>query len=193
MAQQTGIVDIRGKQYLTVAYRVNEFREKYPNYTLTADILYRDATEVVMKATISDETGRIIATGHAEEQRKSSQINATSALENAETSAIGRALAAFGLGGTEFASANEVENAIHQQKAPKPVEPKPGQHSGDECRAFLESLDGFEKTWTATYAQQRKVDDTLLPLFTLTYDAQKSGKVKTLNDLIEFAGLTEAK
>ena len=40
----------------------------------------------------------------------------TSALENAETSAIGRALAALGLGGTEFASAEEVANAVHQQK-----------------------------------------------------------------------------
>ena len=39
----------------------------------------------------------------------------SSALENAETSAIGRALAAAGWGGTEFASANEVQNAIHQQ------------------------------------------------------------------------------
>ena len=42
-------------------------------------------------------------------------------MENAETSAIGRALAAAGWGGTEFASANEVQNAIHQQ-APKKVQ-----------------------------------------------------------------------
>ena len=39
----------------------------------------------------------------------------TSALENAETSAIGRALAALGLAGTEYASADEVANAITQQ------------------------------------------------------------------------------
>jgi hypothetical protein len=43
-------------------------------------------------------------------------------LENAETSAIGRALAAFGLGGTEFATADEVANAIGQQRAAEAVQ-----------------------------------------------------------------------
>ena len=70
---------------------------------------------VVMKATIQDEERRILATGHAEEKRGSTNINKTSALENAETSAIGRALAALGYGGTEYASADEVANAISQQ------------------------------------------------------------------------------
>ena len=41
--------------------------------------------------------------------------NKTSYVENCETSAIGRALLNFGVGGSEFASANEVQNAIHQQ------------------------------------------------------------------------------
>jgi hypothetical protein len=68
-----------------------------------------------MRCEISNEEGRILATGHAEEFRKSSQINSTSALENAETSCIGRALASLGFGGSEFASANEVQNAIQQQ------------------------------------------------------------------------------
>ena len=113
----TGVVTIKGKEYQTVALRVKNFREKHPDFTLSTEIVSRDAEVVVMKALIADEKGRVISTGHAEEQRRASQINATSALENAETSAIGRALAAFGLGGTEFASANEVAYAIHQQKA----------------------------------------------------------------------------
>lgn len=123
MAKDTGIVNIHGKQYQTVAYRVGLFREKHPDLSLITEVISRDDDVVVMKATISD-YGRIIATGHAEENRRSSQINKTSALENAETSAIGRALAAFGIGGTEFASANEVENTIHQQT--KPILPTEG-------------------------------------------------------------------
>lgn len=115
MNAQTGIINIRGKEYQTVALRVQLFREKHPEHSLTTAIVARDDDCVVMVATIGDPAGRVIATGHSEEYRKSSQINRTSALENAETSAIGRALAAFGMGGTEFASANEVENAIHQQ------------------------------------------------------------------------------
>lgn len=112
----TGIVNIRGKEYMTVALRVQQFREKHPDWSIVTEIVHRDAEEVVMLATIYNSEARAIASGHAEEKRKASQINSTSALENAETSAIGRALAAAGFGGTEFASANEVQNAIAQQK-----------------------------------------------------------------------------
>lgn len=111
-----GIVNIRGKEYETVALRVHKFREAHPSLTLLTEVLHRDAECVVMKATILDEAGRVLATGHAEEYRKTSEINRTSALENCETSAIGRALACFGLGGTEFASADEVARAINGQK-----------------------------------------------------------------------------
>jgi hypothetical protein len=111
----TGIVNIRGKEYQTVALRVQKFREAHPDWSMISEVLFRDSECVVMKSIIADETGRVLATGHAEEYRNASQINGTSALENAETSAHGRALAALGIGGTEFASANEVQNAIHQQ------------------------------------------------------------------------------
>ena len=115
MSKNSGIVEIHGREYETVALRVKKFRTAYPNYTLQTQIVSRDDECVVMQASISDEQGRLIATGHSEEYRHTSQINRTSALENAETSAIGRALAAFGLGGTEFATADEVANAIQQQ------------------------------------------------------------------------------
>jgi hypothetical protein len=121
MDKKQGIVNIRGKEYQTVALRVHTFREQYPKHALLTEVLHRDAECVVLKATISDETGRVLATGHAEEYRKASEINKTSALENAETSAIGRALAAFGLGGTEFASADEVARAISGAKGQPPA------------------------------------------------------------------------
>lgn len=112
----TGIVNIRGKEYMTVALRVQQFREKHPNWSIETQVEERTEDYVIMRCEISNEEGRILATGHAEEFRKSSQINSTSALENAETSCIGRALAALGFGGSEFASANEVQNAVAQQK-----------------------------------------------------------------------------
>ena len=109
----TGYVNIHGKQYKTVAARVNDFREQFgPGYGLLTEVVHADEQVVRMKALIISPEGAIVATGHAEEYRESSKINKTSALENAETSAIGRALAAFGLGGTEFASADEVARAI---------------------------------------------------------------------------------
>jgi hypothetical protein len=148
MAKDTGIVNIHGKQYQTVAYRVGLFREKHPEHSLITDVIVRDDEVVVMRAHIADPTGRIIATGHAEENRRSSQINKTSALENAETSAIGRALAAFGIGGTEFASANEVENAINQQT--KPILPTEGAMeslSPDQQIAAKDDADFIVQRW----------------------------------------------
>jgi hypothetical protein len=137
MAKQ-GFVNIHGKEYETVASRVNRFREKYPEYTIKTTIIKIDADECIVEAGILNEDSRLIANGHAQEFRANSQINKTSYVENCETSAIGRALAAFGIGGTEFASANEVVNAIHQQNTPaktsKPIIPdlKPRQFTKDE-------------------------------------------------------------
>lgn len=136
MSKDSGIVNIHGKEYQTVAYRVKTFRQQCPNHTLQTEIVSRDEDCVVMRASILNEEGRVIATGHSEEFRASSQINRTSALENAETSAIGRALAAFGLGGTEFATADEVANAIQQQST-KRITPVAGS---------LEALSPAEQT-----------------------------------------------
>ena len=112
----SGTVKIHGKEYKTVALRIQEFREKHPDFTIQTDLVEANDTLVVMKATIS-QGDQVIATGYAEEVRTASKINRTSALENAETSAVGRALAFFGLGGSEIASADEVANAITQQSS----------------------------------------------------------------------------
>ena len=112
----TGTVKIHGKEYKTVALRIQEFREKHPDFTIQTELVEANDTLVVMKATISMGP-QVIATGYAEEVRTASKINRTSALENAETSAVGRALAFFGLGGSEIASADEVANAISQQNS----------------------------------------------------------------------------
>lgn len=124
--QNTGVVNIRGKEYKTVALRVQEFRESeaHENWSLVTEIVVLNESQAVVKATILTPDGRVVATGFAEEMRGQGNINRTSALENAETSAIGRALANLGFGGTEFASANEVQNAIQQQQTPASDEQK---------------------------------------------------------------------
>ena len=110
-----GVVDIRGKKYLTVARRTNDFRERHPDYGIHTEILSIDDATVVCRAVITDEAGRQLSSGIAEESRTSSRINQTSAVENCETSAVGRALAFFGMAGTEIASADEVAGAINAQ------------------------------------------------------------------------------
>jgi hypothetical protein len=116
----TGKVNIRGKEYLTVAYRIKQFRVDHPDWQIHTDIVHMDDDRVVVRAEICDSASVTIASGHAEEKRSSSQINQTSALENCESSAVGRALAFAGYGGSEIASADEVQNAIYQQENKNP-------------------------------------------------------------------------
>ncbi|MCG3696044.1 hypothetical protein L5F39_00345 [Aliarcobacter butzleri] len=109
-------IDIDGKSYTTVANRINIFRKYFSDYSIVTNILNDDEIKVVVQTKITTPSGVVIATGLAEEFRGKNIINTTSALENAETSSIGRALACLSLGGSEYASANEVENAISQQE-----------------------------------------------------------------------------
>ena len=63
-----------------------------------------------MKAILKIDEKKFI--GHAQEVIGSSQVNSTSALENAETSAVGRALAFAGLAvNGSIASADEINKA----------------------------------------------------------------------------------
>jgi len=116
MAADSGVVQIHGKAYKTVAGRIAEFHAQNDGLTIETQLISQDDEKVIMKALILD-AEKLLATGYAEEVRSASNINRTSALENAETSAVGRALAFYGLAGTEIASADEVAAAIAQQNA----------------------------------------------------------------------------
>ena len=107
-------VNIKGKQYSTVAERHRFLLKYFPETRIDEQIFFQAEKRVITKTTLYiGETP--YATGHAEEKRDSSFINKTSALENCLSSSLGRCLAAFGLHGSEFASAEELANALKQQ------------------------------------------------------------------------------
>ena len=117
-------IDIKGKEYVMVNERLQYFRDNFPNHSLISEIvtldMKKDAEMVVMKASVLNENGVVVAVGHAFEVKSSSFINKTSFIENCETSAWGRALANMGIGiDVSVASAEEVANAIKNQNAPK--------------------------------------------------------------------------
>lgn len=113
-------INIKGKEYVPVNERVKEFREKYPELRVLTELVSLDENSVVMKASVTDMEGNVLATGYAQEDRGSSNINKTSYVENCETSAVGRALGMFGIGiDASMASADEVANAIDRQEALK--------------------------------------------------------------------------
>ena len=110
-------LDIRGKEYVPVNERVKAFRRVCPDGTITTEILQLDRDAVVIRATVQDETGKILGTGMGREEKGLGNINKTSFVENCETSAVGRALGMIGIGvDASFASADEVANAIAQQE-----------------------------------------------------------------------------
>lgn len=117
-------VKIHGKEYTTVVERINDFRndERFEGWSIETDIISSDIENCIIKATIKDSTGKIVGTGLAHEVQGSTNINKTSHVENCETSAIGRALANIGKAGTEYASANEVSDAIINQKVEEATE-----------------------------------------------------------------------
>jgi hypothetical protein len=111
--------EVARKIYEPVSDRVRKFRDTCPvkeGWGLTTEVSYPDDQTVKSVAIITDPEGRVVATGTAEETRGASYINRTSAVENCETSAIGRALFAAGFGGGEFASADELLVALRAHK-----------------------------------------------------------------------------
>ena len=110
-------IDIQGSPYVKVNERLIYFNEHYKDGRITTDLV--EMTErYIVKATIIPDVSNSerYFTGYAEEVVGSSQVNKTSALENCETSAVGRGLAMMGIGIIKsIASAEEVANAVHQQ------------------------------------------------------------------------------
>lgn len=108
-------VDIKGKEYVMVNERIAFFRtnEEFKGWSLESDIISLDDNSAVIKATIKDANGKMMATGIAREKEGDGYINKTSYVENCETSAWGRALGNLGIGiDTSIASADEVSNAM---------------------------------------------------------------------------------
>lgn len=121
------------EKYVTVDVRIQRFYEKYPDGAILTECLHVDDRVVRFKAAAyshrTDSPTQPVGIGHAEEYRiTEAQIknnsrlrdlpNATSAVENCETSAVGRALAMAGLEVTKgVASRSEMEKVERQQEA----------------------------------------------------------------------------
>ena len=109
-----------GKRYTMVKDRIEIFRQEFGDeYGIETKVDYEQGfatgAPVVASAQIIDANNRVIASGWAVEFVGSTDITDASPVEVAETSAIGRALACFGLHGGEYASLNEIESAERKQ------------------------------------------------------------------------------
>lgn len=124
--QSIATTNIKGKEYAEVNQRIKAFRMVYPEGIIVTEMISNENGVCVFKASVGiymgDDDYHIIGTGHAYEKESSSFINKTSYIENCETSAVGRALGMAGFGiDTSVCSAEELNNAIINQEASKPI------------------------------------------------------------------------
>ena len=120
-------IDIKGKKYVLVSDRVLYFNENYPNGCIqtTRETIW---DKEIIKAVVCpdcDKPSRVF-TWYSQATWGDGFINKTSALENAETSAVGRALAFMWIWVIDsIASVDEInkaENTAKTQKAQSPFQ-----------------------------------------------------------------------
>ena len=112
--------NIKGKDYAEVNQRIKAFRMVHPNGRIITELTSLKDGVCIFRASIYNDQDELLGTGTAYEKENSTFINKTSYIENAETSSVGRALGMLGFGiDTSVASAEEVANAIENQKPKK--------------------------------------------------------------------------
>ena len=120
--QDLKTVEIDGSQYVKVSERIKFLAENF-DYEIDTFVEYIDAlncwkAKAILTLYIDEKEYQY--SGNASEEINSNDINKTSALENAETSAVGRACAMAGIGiADEIASVEEVKGAKEQKKEVK--------------------------------------------------------------------------
>lgn len=113
--------------YETVDQRIRRFYGDFPAGRITTDLVSAvgdpGRTRWVVKASVWRERvdGEPDGTGYAFENDGAGMANKTSALENCETSAIGRALAQIGYSGDKRATRDEMAKVAAQQPTRGPA------------------------------------------------------------------------
>ena len=138
--------------YEPVEVRLEKFIKDYPAFRISTELEVVEATRYIVKAYLYKDASDSLAwaTGYAEETVTSRGVNQTSALENCETSAIGRALANAGYAPKgKRPSREEMTKVV----AAKPVKP-PVQEVKAEDQDY----------WTTPVGQYNKVVDAPVTL-----------------------------
>jgi hypothetical protein len=108
--------------YETVEVRLEKFIKDYPDFRISTELEVCDKDRYVVKAYLYKVATDSVAwtTGYAEERVTDRGVNSTSALENCETSAIGRALANAGYAAKNKRPSREEMSKVVAFKPPKP-------------------------------------------------------------------------
>ena len=179
-------IDIKGKQYVLVSDRVLYFNETYPNGCIITERLSNENMEI-FKATVTPDVDKPERkfTWYSQAKWWEWFINKTAAMENAETSAVGRALAMMGIGVIDsIASADEMrkaEGSVSSWTIQKEVSKTDTQAKQADDKPWFnkEQLDMF-----CSIANKYKDADEALKVIRTKYKVSKQyeGEVKKLYD-----------
>jgi hypothetical protein len=150
------LMDLKGKKYLQVMWRLVWFREDKPLWSIDTKLEQLTENHAVFSAKIYDENGVQKSAGYGSEGVKDFR----DFIEKAETKAVGRALAMLGYG-TQFAPELDEEERIVD--SPVPPKKDPAMHCAD-CGAVIKSYKGqngkpvsVERHCTASYEKYGRV------------------------------------
>lgn len=173
--------DFNLDEYVPVAERVALFRKDRPQWGLLSEVVADDGQRIRIRAWVTDETGLTVAVGHAEEVRGQGFVNRTSALENAETSAWGRALANLGYSVDRgIASREEMEQAQAAAAAP-PKEERPMTQGQLLARAAAKA--GFVAKKEDDAEARKKVDDARRDVLQAVTGVRSSKEITKAHDV----------
>jgi len=200
--------NIKGKPYANVAERVKGFWALYEHGRIVTEIIEHDGASVTFRSLVYDGDA-LIATGTAREVKSNVGVNSTSFIENAETSAVGRALGFAGIGDVNIASAEEVALAISKQEAsatapkrepkraparPLPPEPAPRSTEPTAVDKLLGSVKVTQNDLTELYRLAYKVSginaDAIIARIREVYGCEP--KDMTMDALLDIKGKFEA-
>jgi hypothetical protein len=147
--------------YETVEVRLEKFIKDYPDFRIATELEVCDRDRYVVKAYLYKVTTESVAwtTGYAEEKVTDRGVNSTSALENCETSAIGRALANAG-----YAAKGKRPSREEMSKVVTPRVIKPAVQDLVQAIKAADAEPSEQDYWTTPVNEYMKVVDAPVTL-----------------------------
>jgi hypothetical protein len=161
--------------YETVEVRLEKFIKDYADFRISTELEVVEKDRYIVKAYLYKTSSDSVAwaTGYAEEKITDRGVNSTSALENCETSAIGRALANAGYAAKgKRPSREEMSKVV----AAKPVKPPVAEVKADDQDYWTTPVGQYNKVVDAPITFEKAVDTVFSILG--TGEAQESPQCK---------------